>query len=448
MVGTDGGHGVSLREAAKVWGYVGLNSFGGPAGQIALMHRELVEQRRWLSERRFLHALNYCMVLPGPEAQQLATYVGWLMHGRRGGLIAGTLFILPGFVVMLALSVMYALYGSVNWVAGLLFGLQAAVVVLVAEAFLRISRRTLRSGALIAIATVSFLAITFFRVLFPIIIVVAALVGWFGGGRATDQFPGEVAGHASTDEPEALLADDAVMSRTTQRRALRAGWIAAALWLVPMGILVLALGTASVFSQEAILFSQSALVTFGGAYAVLAYIAQEAVFRYEWITSRDMVTGLGLAETTPGPLILVVQFVGFLAAFNNPGDLPPLVAGLLGAVLAIWVTFVPCFMFIFFGAPYVERLRENVALRHALTAVGAAVAGVVLSLAVWFTVNTAFLEVVTERWGPIYVPVPSGIAWTSVAISAVAAVLVFRFKVGTLRVLAACAGLGVLTGLL
>jgi chromate transporter len=215
--------------------------------------------------------------------------------------------------------------------------------------------------------------------------------------------------------------------------------------LVPVGILVLVLGTASVFSQEAILFSQSAVVTFGGAYAVLAYIAQEAVFRYEWITSRDMVTGLGLAETTPGPLILVVQFVGFLAAFNNPGDLPPLVAGLLGAVLAIWVTFVPCFMFIFFGAPYVERLRENVALRHALTAVGSAVAGVVLSLAVWFTLNTAFLDVTTEHWGPISLPIPSNILWTSVAISAVAAVLVFGFRVGTLRVLAVCAGLGVVT---
>lgn len=444
---TDGRHGVSLREAAKVWGYVGLNSFGGPAGQIALMHRELVERRRWLSERRFLHALNYCMVLPGPEAQQLATYVGWLMHGRRGGVIAGSLFILPGFMVMLALSVVYALYGSVTWVAGLLFGLQAAVVVLVAEAFLRISRRTLRSTTLIAIATVSFLAITFFNVLFPIIIVAAALLGWFGGRRAPDQFPSGMGGHATPDAPDVLLADDAIISGTVRRRALRAGWISAALWLVPVGILVLVLGTASVFSQQAILFSQSAVVTFGGAYAVLAYIAQEAVFRYEWITSRDMVTGLGLAETTPGPLILVVQFVGFLAAFNNPGDLPPLVAGLLGAILAIWVTFVPCFMFIFFGAPYVERLRENIPLRHALTAVGAAVAGVVLSLAVWFTLNTAFLDVTTERWGPVSLPIPSNILWTSVAITAVAAVLVFRFKVGTLRVLAACAGLGVVTTL-
>lgn len=445
----DRGRGITLAEATRVWGYVGLNSFGGPAGQIALMHRELVERRRWLSERRFLHALNYCMVLPGPEAQQLATYVGWLLHGRRGGLIAGTLFILPGFLVMLALSVMYALYGSVDWVAGLLVGLQAAVVVLVAEAFVRISRRTLRSATLIAIATTSFLAITFFHVLFPLIIIVAALVGWLGGSRAPDQFPVGTGGHASPEEPEVLLADDTTIGPTERHRALRAGWICAALWLVPVGILILALGTSHVFAQQAILFSQSAIFTFGGAYAVLAYIAQEAVFRYEWITSKDMLTGLGLAESTPGPLILVLQFVGFLAAFNNPGDLPPIVAGLIGAVLAIWVTFVPCFMFIFLGAPYVERLRENIALRNALTAVGAAVAGVVLSLAVWFTLNTVFPGVGTERFGPLFLPVPdpASIAWESVAISALAALLVFRFRVGTLRVLAACAGVGVLVAL-
>lgn len=437
---SDGPHAVSLREAARVWGYVGLNSFGGPAGQIALMHRELVDRRRWISEQRFLHALNYCMVLPGPEAQQLATYVGWLMHGRRGGLIAGSLFIIPGFLVMLALSITYALFGSVAWVSGLLFGLQAAVVVLVAEAFVRISRRTLRSWTLRTIAVASFLAITFFQVPFPLILALSAAIGWWVGARVPAALPGTHS-VASGLEAEALLSDDAVVTRAEQRKALHAGWICAALWLIPAFALVLALGTASVFAQEAILFSQSAIVTFGGAYAVLAYIAQEAVFRYEWITSTDMVAGLGLAETTPGPLILVVQFVGFLAAFNNPGELPPLVAGALGAVLAIWVTFVPCFMFIFFGAPYVERLRENIGLRHALTAVGAAVAGVVLSLAVWFTLNTAFGDIVAERLGPLVVPIPdlSTVAWGSVAISILAAVLVFRFRVGTLKVLSVCA---------
>lgn len=443
-------HGVGLSEAARVWGYVGLNSFGGPAGQIALMHRELVERRRWISEQRFLHALNYCMVLPGPEAQQLATYVGWLMHGRRGGLIAGVLFILPGFLVMLALSLLYALYGSVDWVSGLLFGLQAAVVVLVAEAFVRISKRTLRSATLKILAAASFVAITFFHVPFPVIVILSALIGWSAGRRQPDEFPGGSHGRVNSDGGEVLLMDDAVITPRARRQALRAASVCAALWLVPVALIVLALGSANVFAQQAILFSQSAIFTFGGAYAVLAYIAQEAVFRYEWITSKDMVTGLGLAESTPGPLILVLQFVGFLAAFNNPGDLSPVIAGLIGAALTIWVTFVPCFMFIFLGAPYVERLRENLALRHALTAVGAAVAGVVLSLAVWFTLNTVFPGVETARFGPLVLPIPdlAGIAWASVAISALAALLVFRFALGTLRVLAVCAAVGVAGSLL
>jgi chromate transporter len=444
------GHGVSLATALRVWAYVGVNSFGGPAGQIALMHREIVDRRRWISERRFLNALNYCMVLPGPEAQQLATYVGWLMHGRRGGLIAGTLFILPGFLVMLALSVMYALFGRVTWVAGLLFGLQAAVVVLVAEAFVRISRRTLRSRTLVVIAALSFLAITFAQVPFPVILVASALYGWLAGRRTPDSFPqGGDHGGEGVDVPAVLLPDDVPVSAPAQRKALRAAAIAFVLWLAPGAALLLALGAASVFSQQAVLFSQSAVVTFGGAYAVLAFIAQQAVFRYEWITSQDMVTGLGLAETTPGPLILVVQFVGFLAAFNNPGDLPPLVAGLIGAIIAIWFTFVPCFMFIFLGAPYVERLRENLALRHALTAVGAAVAGVVLSLAVWFALNTAFTTVTTERVGPLAIPVPDvgSIVWASLAISALAAVLVVRLRLGTLRVLGICSAAGVVASL-
>lgn len=443
-------HGVSLTEAMRVWGYIGVNSFGGPAGHIALMHRELVERRRWISDRRFLNALNYCMVLPGPEAQQLATYIGWLMHGRRGAVIAGSLFVLPGFLVMLALSIVYALFGSVGWIAGLLVGVQAAVVVIVAEAFVRISRRTLRSTTLRVIAAASFIAITFLHVPFPIIIVIGALVGWSVGARRPSELPSGSHGGSGEEISDVLLSDDTEITRDVRHRALRAASLCAALWLVPVAVIILALGTANVFAQQSILFSQSAIFTFGGAYAVLAYVAQQAVFRYEWITSRDMVTGLGLAETTPGPLILVLQFVGFLAAFNNPGDLPPLIAGLLGSVLAIWVTFVPCFMFIFLGAPYVERLRENIGLRHALTAVGAAVAGVVLSLAVWFTLNTAFAEVTTERVGPLYLPSPdlTSIVWISVAISAFAALLVFKFRLGTLRVLAVCAAVGVAGSLL
>ncbi len=430
-----------------MWAYIGLNSFGGPAGQIAVMHRELVENRRWVSEQRFLHALNYCMVLPGPEAQQLATYIGWLMHGVRGGLIAGWLFVIPGFFAMLVLSAMYAVYGDVGWIAGLLLGLQAAVVAIVADAVIRISKRTLRSGFLISVAAVSFAGIFIFGVPFPLIVISAGLLGWLVGRRNDAWVP--LGGHkdstAAQDGGPVLLPDDERVSKTAARRALRAAAIALVVWLAPVVILVLTLGTANVFTQEATLFSKTAVVTFGGAYAVLAYVTQQAVEHYGWISTKDMITGLGLAETTPGPLILVVQFVGFLAAYNNPGSLPPLLAGFLGAIVTVWVTFVPCFLFIFLGAPYVERLRDNHALRHALTAIGAAVAGVVLNLAIWFAMNTAFASVTPTSVGPVSLSVPdwSTINWASIAISLVAAVLVFKFRTGTLKVLAVCAGLGI-----
>jgi len=442
-------HGVPLREAARVWAYIGVNSFGGPAGQIAVMHRELVERRRWVSERRFLHALNYCMILPGPEAQQLATYVGWLMHGTRGGVIAGSLFVIPGFVAMLALSIAYVLFGQVTWVEGLLFGLQAAVVAIVIEAVVRIGKRTLRSTALQVIAAASFLAIAAFNVPFPYIVIAAALAGWLIGRRRPRWFAlGRHREDDEADEPPALLADDEAVSRQATRSAMRAALVAGLLWLVPVAALLITLGTENVFAQEAVLFSKSALITFGGAYAVLGYITQEAVYRYGWVSPQDMITGLGLAETTPGPLIMVVQFVGFLAAYNAPGDLPPLVAGTLGAMLAVWVTFVPCFLFIFLGAPYVERLRHNQAIAHALTAVGAAVAGVVLDLALWFALHTAFATVTDTQLGPLTlsIPEPGSIVLGSVAISAIAAFLVFRLRLGTLKVLAVCAGLGAVLG--
>ena len=444
-------HGVGLGDATRVWAHIGLNTFGGPAGQIAVMHRELVEHRRWVSERRFLHALNYCMLLPGPEAQQLATYIGWLMHGTSGGVIAGSLFVLPGFVAMLALSIAYALFGSVTWVSGLLFGLQAAVVAIVAEAVIRIGRRTLRSTFLRLVATASFLAIFGFQVLFPYIIAVAALLGWMVGRSRPAWLP--LAPSASDDgaaRPEALLSDDDHLDRARTLRAMRAAAVCAVLWLVPVAVLLLVLGSSNVFAQQGVLFSKSAVVTFGGAYAVLGYVAQQAVTHYGWIQPQDMIVGLGLAETTPGPLVMVLEFVGFLAAYNNPGSLPPLVAGTLGAILTVWVTFVPCFMFIFLGAPYVERLRENAALRHALTSVSAAVAGVVLNLAVWFALHTAFATVTTQTWGPVQVPVPDwdSLKPASVAISVVAAVLVFRFRTGTLRVLALCATAGAVLAVL
>ncbi len=433
-------HGVTFRQAARVWAYVGLNSFGGPSGQISVMHRELIDQRRWVSERRFLHALNYCMVLPGPEAQQLATYIGWLMHGVRGGITAGGLFILPGFVAMMVLSIIYAVWGSVTAVSGLLSGLQAAVIVIVVQAFVRISARTLKTNALRLVAVLSFIAIFVFAVPFPIIIIVAGLLGYFLArtGRAPQEAPGREL------EPPALLSDDSRIERSQHRSAVKAAICFAILWAIPVVTLVLTLGTDNVFTQEALLFSKAAVVTFGGAYSVLGYVAQQAVDRYGWITTADMATGLGLAETTPGPLIMVVQFVGFLGAYNNPGTLPPLVAGMLGAIITVWVTFIPCFLFIFIGAPYAERLRENQHLSHALTFISAAVAGVILNLAVWFALNTMFTESTPTTWGPINVSIPeiSSLDWAAVAIALVAAVLVFRMKMPTLKVLAICSALG------
>jgi chromate transporter len=444
-------HSISLREATRIWAYIGLNSFGGPAGQIAVMHRELVERRRWISERRFLHALNFCMILPGPEAQQLATYVGWLMHGTLGGVIAGTLFVIPGFLAMLALASAYAVWGSIAWVGGLFLGVQAAVVAIVAQAMIRIGRRTLRTRALQLIAGISFVAIALLHVPFPIIIISAGILGWIAGRRRPQWFPMGRHDDAHTAvEDRVLLSDDDSVGKATARWALRAGVICAVLWVVPVLALLIALGSSNIFAQESLLFSKSAIVTFGGAYAVLGYIAQEAVTRYGWISSGDMAVGLGLAESTPGPLIMVVEFVGFLAAYNNPGSLPPLVAGTLGAVITVWVTFVPCFMFIFLGAPYMERLRHNTPLAHALTAVGASVAGVVINLALWFALHTAFSAVEEFHVGPVTLPAPSltSVNWVAVVIGAVAAVLVFRLRLGTLRVLGLCAALGCLAAVI
>lgn len=437
---------VTLAEATRVWAYVGVNSFGGPAGQIAVMHREVVEKRRWLSEARFLHALNYCMVLPGPEAQQLATYVGWLMHGVRGGAIAGSLFVIPGFIVMMALSVGYAVYGGIGWVAGALFGLQAAVVAIVVQALIRVGRRTLRSPFLRVVAALAFAALFAFGVPFPVVIAAAGLVGWLAGRARPGWLP--TARHQSAgddDDRPHLLPDDEAVDPARARGAFRAAAVCLLLWLAPVAALVALLGTDHIFTQQSLLFSKTAVITFGGAYAVLAYVAQQAVQAYGWISGADMVAGLGLAETTPGPLIMVVQFVGFLAAYNNPGNLPPLLAGAIGACITVWVTFLPCFFFIFLGAPHVERLRHSPALRHALTGIGAAVVGVIGNLALWFALTTAFGTLEATRWGPVRLLVPqwSSVVWPSLAITALAAVLVFRTGIGTLRILAICAAVGV-----
>ena len=438
------GHGVSFAEAFWVWLRVAALSFGGPAGQIAVMHRILVEEKRWISEGRFLHALNYCMLLPGPEAQQLATYIGWLMHRTRGGLMAGGLFILPGIVAIMALSWIYALYGNVGFVSALFFGLKAAVLAIVFEAVMRIGRRALKNRVMIGLAAAAFVAIFCFDVPFPLIILAAAGIGFAGGRAGLPQFQG--GGHGGgTEETGDLLGEHLPdHARPNAGRSLRVALLWLALWLLPVAALLLTFGGSHVFSQIAVFFSKMAMVTFGGAYAVLAYVAQQAVETYGWLKPGEMLDGLGMAETTPGPLIMVLQFVGFMAAFRDPGALGPLMAGTLGGLLATWVTFAPCFLWIFLGAPYIEILRGNRSLSAALSAITAAVVGVILNLAIWFGIHTIFREVRPLAWGPFSFDAP---VWASVDIwalllSAAAVVAVFRFKLGMVPTLAATSAAG------
>ena len=438
---------VGLREALPVWARIAALSFGGPAGQIAVMHRILVEERRWISENRFLHALNFCTLLPGPEAQQLATYVGWLMHGVRGGLLAGGLFVLPGLVAIMALSWIYALYGQAGLVAGLFFGLKAAVLAIVAQAVLRIGRRALRSRVMVALAAAAFVAIFVLDVPFPLIIVAAGVVGYLGGraGRPEFRAGGGHGSGAAVASGLFLLGDDALpQERATPGATLRTAALWAALWLIPVAALLLVLGPDDVFGRIAVFFSKMAMVTFGGAYAVLAYVAQQAVEHYGWLKPGEMLDGLGMAETTPGPLIMVTQFVGFMAAFRAPGALPPLLAGTLGGLLTTWVTFTPCFLWIFVGAPYVERLRGNAALAGALSAITAAVVGVILNLAVWFALHTVFREVRPVTAGPLRLdmPVLASVDPFALALALAAIVAVFRFGAGMVPTLAACAAAG------
>jgi chromate transporter len=443
------GHDITFAGALKVWLRVAALSFGGPAGQIAVMHRILVEEKKWISESRFLHALNYCMLLPGPEAQQLATYIGWLLHRTRGGLAAGTLFVLPGFLSILALSILYAGFQTLLVVRALFFGIKAAVLAVVIEAVLRIGKRALRTGPMYAIAAAAFVGIFFFDVPFPAIIAGAALTGFVGGRIDPARFV-VIAGHTTRSDGDdfavdrMLAAGAAEHTRPTVERAVKVATTWLALWLVPLGALAATLGAQHVLTQVGILFSKLAVVTFGGAYAVLAYMAQAAVERHGWLDAGEMLDGLGMAETTPGPLIQVVQFVGFMGAFRDPGPLDPYVAGVLASLLATWVTFVPCFLFIFLGAPYVEALRGNRALGAALSGITAAVVGVVLNLAVWFGLHTLFGRV-DEFWAyGIRVRVP---VWDTLdpgagvlAVGALAAML--RWHVGMIPTLFASAVLG------
>ncbi len=439
----------SFAEAFHVWLKIAALSFGGPAGQIAVMHRILVEEKRWISESRFLHALNYCMLLPGPEAQQLATYVGWLMHRTAGGLMAGGLFILPGIIAIMALSYVYAAFGSVPLFVALFFGLKAAVLAIVLEAVVRIGKRALKNNVMVALAAAAFVGIFFFNVPFPIIIFGAALIGFLGARAGAPAFqggPGHGSGKTESSDADSLLGDEApAHTRPNLRWALTIGAVFLALWLVPVILLIVTLGRGDVFSQIAIFFSKMAMVTFGGAYAVLAYVAQQAVENYGWLKPGEMLDGLGMAETTPGPLIMVLQFVGFMAAFRDPGSLSPMLAGTLGGLLATWVTFTPCFLWIFLGAPFIEVLRGNKALNGALSAITAAVVGVILNLAIWFAVHSIFRDTVPVRsYGFSFdAPVLASADLWALALSAAAIVAIFRFKAGMLWTLAACSAVGI-----
>ncbi len=379
----------TFREALRFWLKLGFISFGGPAGQIAIMHRELVEKKRWIGEERFLHALNYCMLLPGPEAQQLATYCGWLLHRTRGGIAAGALFVLPSAFILWGLSYVYVAYGTVGWIAAVFHGLKAAVLAVVVAAVLRIGKKSLKNPVMWGLAASAFVGIFFFAVPFPAIVLGAAFMGFFGGMR-WEKFFNVVKGHGASAGAHRVRAviDDADAAgehtRPSWGRACKVAGVCGVLWWAPVVAVGAWQGWTGTLAQEGIFFSKAAMVTFGGAYAVLPYVGQQAVEHYGWLTAPQMLDGLGLAETTPGPLIMVLQFVGFLGGWNQPGGMAPLTAATLGAAMTTWVTFLPCFLWIFLGAPHIERLRNNLRLTCALSAVTAAVVGVVLNLAVWF----------------------------------------------------------------
>ena len=440
---------VTRRQAFRVWLRIGWLGFGGPAGQIALMHRELVEQRRWISEPRFLHALNYCMLLPGPEAQQLAVYIGWLMHRTWGGVVAGVLFVLPGAIVLGTLSALYVAFGDLPLVDAVFFGLKAAVLAIVLEALLKIGRRALQSRFLVALAMVSFVAIFAFGVPFPALVAGAALVGWAVGRIAPRWLPPapDLRDNGADDHhvvDRMLSSGEAAHTAPSWRHAALRTAVLLTLWFAPVVLAFALLGGGHVIAREGAFFSQAAVVTFGGAYAVLAYVAQRAVEDFAWLRPGEMADGLALAETTPGPLIMVLQFVGFLAAYRFPGGLDPWLAAVLGAAITTWVTFVPSFLFIFVGAPYVEALRRQAGLHAALSAITAAVVGVVLNLSLWFAVHTLFARTIAWRASPLRLDLPvwSTLEPGALLLSAAAIWATLRLKLGMGWVLAGAAVLG------
>ena len=410
----------TFAEAFRFWLKLGFISFGGPAGQIAIMHREVVERRRWVDEGHFLHALNFCMLLPGPEAQQLAIYLGWLLHRTWGGIVAGVLFVLPSALILWALSYVYVAFGDVVWVGGVFYGLKPAVLAIVAAAVLRIGGKALKNEVMWSLAVLAFAAIFFLHAPFPLIVVAAGVIGWIGGKVRKDKFL-VAKGHGSGVMPTVSG------EKPTLGRALRVIATCLALWWVPLLLVGAWLGWKGTHFQQGMFFSKAAMVTFGGAYAVLPYVAQQAVETHGWLSAPQMLDGLGLAETTPGPLIMVLQFVGFLGGWSHPGGLSPLASATLGAAVTTWATFVPCFLWIFLGAPYVERLRQNERLTCALSAITAAVVGVVLNLAVWFGLQVLF---------------PKGADWLAVGIAVVAFVGMQRWKWGVIPVVLGAGALG------
>ena len=426
----------TFAEAFRFWLKLGFISFGGPAGQIAIMQTELVEKKRWIGQARFLHALNFCMLLPGPEAQQLTIYIGWLLHRTLGGIVAGALFVLPSIAILWTLSFVYAAYGTVPWVAAIFYGLKPAVIAIVATAVIRIGRKALKNEVMWSIAALAFVAIFFLGVPFPLIVLTAGAIGFVGGKIWKTKF-NVLAGHGASDKTHSVLGDETdspLHTRPSWRRGLRVVVVCLVLWFAPLLAIGLSLGTSHTLFQEGLFFSKAAVVTFGGAYAVLPYVAQQALSHYGWLAPGQMMDGLGLAETTPGPLIMVLQFVGFMGAWNHPGGLSPIVAATAGALLTTWVTFVPCFLWIFLGGPYIERLRGNANLTAALSTITAAVVGVVLNLAVWFGMHALF-------------PGGTTIDWFALIVSVVAFVGMLRWRWDIIPVVLGAGALGLISEL-
>ena len=435
---------IPLGEATRAWFAISLQTFGGPAGQIAVMQHKLVDEKRWIGQQRFLHALNYGTLLPGPEAQQLANYTGWLLNGTRGGLIAGSLFVLPGVIALLVLSAIYVRFGSTDLVTALFAGVAPAVIAIVVQAVHRIAKRALDHVALVAIAVGAFAALTLFAVPFPLVVLGAGVIGW-ALGRAIPTLARGTRHDEANGGPAPLISDAALHQELpSKRRSFGIVALGLLLWFAPVGAFAAFVSSTDVFVDQGLFFSGAAVVTFGGAYAVLSYVAQQAVNVYGWLAPGEMVRGLALAETTPGPLIMVVQFVAFVGAYRSPGSFDPWVAALLASLLVTWVTFVPCFLFVLLGAPYVERLRHNRHLTSALTGVTAAVVGVIANLAVFFALHTLFDDNREVEAGPVQLDLPVLSSWDPVAFAITGVALAFMFGRGwgPLRTLGLCALLG------